>query len=854
MDGGSFRLNPKYVKADKESWKFHTYVKPGEENARERKENVPVVEAKSNTDIDVLFIIFIISLIATVQAVLAVGSYSGEGKPPMFGDFEAQRHWMEITLHLPVRQWYVNGTDNDLLYWGLDYPPLTAYHSYIMGVVAHYINPSWVALKSSRGIQDAVHKFFMRATAILPFYFIYAPALIYFFLSIPKSKEISKNTLLALSLLYPGLLAIDNGHFQYNSVSLGLFLFAFSFLMNGRFYLGSISFVLALNYKQMELYHALPIFVFILARCLKRPIWSNLLSSFTSLVKVAVIVLGTSAVIWMPFLMKGTQSTLAVIERIFPFSRGLYEDKVASVWCAFSFILRLNRYFSLPAQVKISALCVLLLVLPSLSFLFLRPTVRNFKLSLLITSLVFFLFSFQVHEKSILLVAVPALLLMSEYPVASVWLLHITNTSMFSLYLKDGIPFVLALVVAYYILCSIAVKFQGRLVLFVYHLSCLSALLICLAECTLTPPKRYPHIFPLFNAIFSCCHFLIFVAFFYLEMIRVEYELLLRKGLMPESVLDQLKKVTVVVADTGDFNAMAEFKPTDATTNPSLILGASKMPKYESLMKDAVAYAKQHAAGKTSEEILELAMDRLFVVFGKEILNIVPGRVSTEVDARLSFDTEKSVEKALHLIEMYNQLGISKERILIKLASTWEGIKAAKILESIHGIHCNMTLLFNFEQAVACAEANVTLISPFVGRIMDWYVKNTDTKKYTRQDDPGVKSVTRIYNYYKKHGHKTQVMAASFRNTEEIKGLVGCDLLTISPGLLKQLSEDQEAVPTVLKKENAADMDIPKIKICEKTFRWAMNEDAMATEKLAEGIRNFAKDARTLEGIVKKML
>ncbi|VDL78336.1 unnamed protein product [Nippostrongylus brasiliensis] len=421
MDGGSFRLNPKYVKADKESWKFHTYVKLSEENARERKENVPVVEAKSKTDIDVLFIIFIISLVATVQAVLAVGSYSGcvvsamsliscrlasgEGKPPMFGDFEAQRHWMEITLHLPVRQ-YVNGTDNDLLYWGLDYPPLTAYHSYIMGVAAHYINPSWVALKSSRGIQDAVHKFYMRATAILPFYFIYAPALIYFSLSVPKSREISKNTLLALSLLYPGLLAIDNGHFQYNSVSLGLFLFAFSFLMNGRFYLGSISFVLALNYKQMELYHALPIFVFILARCLKRPIWSHLLSSFTSLMKVAVIVLGTSAIIWMPFLMNGTQSALAVIERIFPFSRGLYEDKVASVWCAFSFILRLNKYFSLSAQVKISALCVLLLVLPSLSFLFLRPTVKNFKLSLLITSLVFFLFSFQVHEKSILLVAV----------------------------------------------------------------------------------------------------------------------------------------------------------------------------------------------------------------------------------------------------------------------------------------------------------------------------------------------------------------------------------------------------------------------------------------------------------------
>ncbi|KAJ1354878.1 hypothetical protein KIN20_011961 [Parelaphostrongylus tenuis] len=320
------------------------------------------------------------------------------------------------------------------------------------------------------------------------------------------------------------------------------------------------------------------------------------------------------------------------------------------------------------------------------------------------------------------------------------------------------------------------------------------------------------------------------------------------------SVLEQLKKVTTVVADTGDFNAMKEFLPTDATTNPSLILNATKMDKYAPLIQESIAFAKEHGASKTPCQMLELAMDRLFVVFGKEILKIIPGRVSTEVDARLSFDTNASIDKALSLIKQYEGLGISKERVLIKLASTWEGIQAAKILESEHGVHCNMTLLFNFEQAVACAEANVTLISPFVGRILDWYAKNTDKKKYDRHDDPGVQSVRRIFNYYKKFGYKTQVMGASFRNTDQIKGLMGCDLLTISPSLLQQLSQDQEVVPVVLKSSDATTMDISRITVDEKTFRWALNEDAMATEKLAEGIRNFSKDARALEDIVKKML
>ncbi|KAI1716338.1 transaldolase/Fructose-6-phosphate aldolase domain-containing protein [Ditylenchus destructor] len=320
------------------------------------------------------------------------------------------------------------------------------------------------------------------------------------------------------------------------------------------------------------------------------------------------------------------------------------------------------------------------------------------------------------------------------------------------------------------------------------------------------------------------------------------------------SVLEQLKQHSIVVADTGDYQSIKEFHPTDATTNPSLILSAVKNDAYKPLMTKAVEYAKAHSAGKTREQIRSLAMDKLCVLFGKEILSIIPGRVSTEVDARLSFDTESSVQKGLSLIKLYEEEGIPKERILIKLASTWEGVQAARELESAHSIHCNMTLLFNFHQAVACAQAKVTLISPFVGRIFDWYVKNTDTKTYDRSSDPGVQSVTKIYSYYKKFGHNTQVMAASFRNTEEIKGLVGCDLLTISPALLGELAKDQEKVLPVLTKENAQKAQLTEVNVNEKVFRFEMNEDPMATEKLAEGIRKFAADARTLEKLVDALL
>ncbi|XP_017772748.1 PREDICTED: probable transaldolase [Nicrophorus vespilloides] len=318
------------------------------------------------------------------------------------------------------------------------------------------------------------------------------------------------------------------------------------------------------------------------------------------------------------------------------------------------------------------------------------------------------------------------------------------------------------------------------------------------------------------------------------------------------SALEQLKNVTTVVADTGDFEAMKVYKPTDATTNPSLILAAANLPQYKPLIEKAINYGKK--IGGNMDEEVEATMDMLCVLFGCEILKVVPGRVSTEVDARLSFDKEGSVAKAKKIIQLYEDEGIKKERILIKLASTWEGIEAAKELESKHGIHCNLTLLFSFAQAVACAEAGVTLISPFVGRILDWYVANTDKKTYKGEEDPGVVSVTKIYKYYKKFGYKTVVMGASFRNIEEIKALAGCDLLTISPKLLGELEKCGDQLETKLSKEDAANCTLQKLDMTEQKFRWMLNEDKMATEKLSDGIRNFAADCIKLENIIKGLM
>jgi transaldolase len=317
------------------------------------------------------------------------------------------------------------------------------------------------------------------------------------------------------------------------------------------------------------------------------------------------------------------------------------------------------------------------------------------------------------------------------------------------------------------------------------------------------------------------------------------------------NLLEQLKQYTKVVADTGDFVSIEAYKPVDATTNPSLIYAASQDPKYVRLVDDAIDFGKKQSLDKQVQ--LSKAMDRLAVNFGLKIVEIVPGRVSTEVDARLSFDTKGSVDKARELIALYEESGISRERILIKLASTWEGIKAAEILEK-EGIHCNLTLLFSFAQAVACAEANVRLISPFVGRILDWHKKDRGVDEIAPGEDPGVLSVKNIYNYYKKFGYKTQVMGASFRNMGEITELAGCELLTIAPKLLKELEESEGILEQKLSEEAAKKSDHEKITLDEKQFRWLMNEDAMATEKLAEGIRNFTKDLLKLEEQIAKRL
>lgn len=310
------------------------------------------------------------------------------------------------------------------------------------------------------------------------------------------------------------------------------------------------------------------------------------------------------------------------------------------------------------------------------------------------------------------------------------------------------------------------------------------------------------------------------------------------------TLYESLKKYTTVVADTGDIDAIARHKPQDATTNPSLLFNAAKMPVYRHLVDEAAELAQE--GGGSRDEMAAEFIDRLFVLFGSEILKVVPGRVSTEVAASLSFDTTGTIAKARKLISLYEKKSVARERILIKIASTWEGIRAAEILEK-EGIHCNLTLLFSFAQAVACAEANVTLISPFVGRIYDWYKKEGGGAEIPPDKDPGVASVTRIYNYYKKFGYKTQVMGASFRNVNQIVRLAGCDLLTISPELLDQLEQTQGEVERALDPAKAQAVKEERLHLDEKTFRWMHNEDPMATDKLAEGIRKFNSDARRLE-------
>lgn len=313
------------------------------------------------------------------------------------------------------------------------------------------------------------------------------------------------------------------------------------------------------------------------------------------------------------------------------------------------------------------------------------------------------------------------------------------------------------------------------------------------------------------------------------------------------SQLEQLKAITTVVADTGDIEAIRQFKPTDATTNPSLVFAAAQKPEYRHLIQKAITDMPKALPSKEARQ--SLLLDYIFVNFGLEILKIIPGRVSTEVDARLSFDTQASIAQARSFVNLYESHGIPRNRILIKLASTWEGVRAAEVLE-MEGIHCNMTLLFSLAQAVACAEAKATLISPFVGRILDWYKKNTGTAAYAPSEDPGVISVKSIYNYLKKFDYKTVVMGASFRNKDEIVELAGCDLLTISPQFLQELSSSNDPIPPKLTVESAKASDMSRLSMNESQFRYMFNEDAMAVDKLAEGIRNFAKDSIKLQEYV----
>ncbi|MBX2863785.1 MAG: transaldolase [Leptolyngbyaceae cyanobacterium MAG.088] len=323
---------------------------------------------------------------------------------------------------------------------------------------------------------------------------------------------------------------------------------------------------------------------------------------------------------------------------------------------------------------------------------------------------------------------------------------------------------------------------------------------------------------------------------------------------MTQTLLDQLRKMTVVVADTGDIQAIEKFRPRDATTNPSLITAAAQMPQYQGIVDQTLLTAKADAGPEAStQDVVNLAFKRLAVAFGRKILDIIPGRVSTEVDARLSYDTEGTISMARDLISQYESAGIARERVLIKIASTWEGIKAAETLEK-EGIHCNLTLLFGLHQAIACAEAGVTLISPFVGRILDWYKKETGQDTYPPAEDPGVLSVTEIFNYYKKFGYTTEVMGASFRNTDELIELAGCDLLTISPKLLSQLDGVTAKLPRKLSPKVAKKLAIQKLSVDKDTFDKMHETNRMASEKLAEGIQGFTKALESLEALLAERL
>ncbi|KAI1306506.1 Dolichyl pyrophosphate Man9GlcNAc2 alpha-1,3-glucosyltransferase [Halotydeus destructor] len=449
--------------------------------------------------------------------------YSGAGKPPMFGDYEAQRHWMEITVNLSPIEWYKNSTANDLLYWGLDYPPLTAYHSYVNGLVARSINPKWIKLNESRGTEGYEHKLFMRSTVLASDLLIYFPAIIlYWWYNSDVTSRKEKSIHAICALVYPGLILIDHGHFQYNCISLGLTVWAVYFLSRNEHFLASSAFSLALNYKQMSLYHALPFFFYLLSVSLHQK--SSVLA-LRKLIAIASGVLITFGVCWAPYL-TSSESVMDVLTRLFPFGRGLYEDKVANVWCSLEILVKLKKLFDINNLVNISALATLVSVFPSGLQLLRSPSLRNFKYSLIVSSLCFFLFSYQVHEKTILIPAISALLVINHDPLYVLWFLLVSTFSMQPLMEKDGLvlPYValsgLFLLMFFSVygdpgLTQVKNNFNRKLQALLFISSLLGYMGLFLASQVIKSPKRYPDLYAIAFAVYSCGHFVLFLAYFY---------------------------------------------------------------------------------------------------------------------------------------------------------------------------------------------------------------------------------------------------------------------------------------------------------------------------------------------------
>nr|XP_019954035.1 PREDICTED: dolichyl pyrophosphate Man9GlcNAc2 alpha-1,3-glucosyltransferase [Paralichthys olivaceus] len=461
---------------------------------------------------------------------VSLNPYSGAGKPPMFGDYEAQRHWQEVTHNLPVQEWYFNTTDNDLNYWGLDYPPLTAYHSWICAYIAKMINPEWVELHKSRGYESPAHKLFMRATVLVADLLIYIPAVVLYCFYLTDGSSKNKVSTLFCFLLYPGLILIDYGHFQYNGVSQGLALWGVLALGLGWDAFGSMAFSLALNYKQMELYHALPFFCYLLGKCVKLGLMGR---GLMLLVRIAVTVLVSFALCWLPFLSDPDQA-LQVVRRIFPVARGLFEDKVANTWCSLNTLIKIRSILSTESQLYLSFACTLLAALPSSIRLLTKPTFWQFKLALANSSLAFFLFSYQVHEKSILLAALPVCLLLNDLPLVAIWFLQASTFSMLPLFLKDGllVPYVVTslgfLFYSIYLLSALKRCSEEELRLGAYHklffflpkmdlaflmrwkfYICVAAMVgLSVASVAVTAPPHLPDLFPVLVSTTAFLHFL----------------------------------------------------------------------------------------------------------------------------------------------------------------------------------------------------------------------------------------------------------------------------------------------------------------------------------------------------------